>query len=115
MLRAMTWLRKRWRWVVLVAGVAVFVAFFYAGRPEAPPVGTAASRETDRWLETIRARGAQGYWIVVRGTHPGDQVVAAASAARLTHAAVLDLERGEVIEAVGRGVSVAPLRELIAQ
>jgi hypothetical protein len=108
-------LRKHWRWIALAAVVGVFAAFLYAGRPEAPPVGTAASRETDRWLELIRTRGAQGYWLVVRGTHPGDQVVAAVSAARLTHAALLDFERSEVIEAVGRGVSVAPLRELVAQ
>ncbi|HMI94704.1 MAG TPA: YiiX/YebB-like N1pC/P60 family cysteine hydrolase, partial [Polyangiales bacterium] len=108
-------LRQHGLWVALAVGAGLIGAFFYAGRPEAPPVGTAASRETDRWLETIRARGGQGYWIVVRGTHPGDQLVAAASAARLTHAALLDLERGEVIEAVGRGVSVGPVRELIVQ
>jgi tyrosine-protein phosphatase SIW14 len=106
---------KRLRWFVLAAAVGLGALFFYAGRPEAPPVGTAASRQTDLWLELIRKQGKQGYWIVVRGTHPGDQVVAAATAARLTHAAMLDLERNEVIEAVGRGVSVTPLRELLAQ
>ena len=107
---------KRWRWPLLAAvvGAGLFFAF-YAGRPEAPPVGTAASRQTDRWLQLIREQGQPGYWIVVRGTHPGDQVVAAATAARLTHAALLDREHEEVIEAVGRGVSVGPLRELIAQ
>lgn len=78
-------------------------------------MGTAASQETDRWIANIQSQARPGYWIVVRGTHPGDQVVAAATAARLTHAALFDRERGEVIEAVGRGVSVAPLRELVAQ
>lgn len=106
------WPRRRW--LVLLAGVAVFFTL-YAGRPEAPPVGTAAVQETDRWLKEIRQRSSPGYWLVVRGTHPGDQVVAAASAARLTHAALFDPARDEIIEAVGRGVSVAPLRELIAQ
>jgi len=110
-------MKFRWprsRWLVLAAGAALFVAL-YAGRPQAPPVGTAAVRETERWLGIIRKQAQHGYWLVVRGTHPGDQVVAAATAARLTHAALLDAERDEVIEAVGRGVSVGPLRELIAQ
>lgn len=110
-----SWPRFRWKlWlaiaVSLVAGLAL-----YAGRPQAPPVGTAASQQTDRWVETIRQRARQGDWIVVRGTHPGDQLVAAATAAGLTHAALLDMERGEVIEAVGRGVAVCELRELVAQ
>jgi tyrosine-protein phosphatase SIW14 len=108
-------MKRHWkRWLAVVLGAGAFFAL-YAGRPEAPPVGTAASRETDRWLEQVRTRAEHGYWIVVRGTHPGDQVVAAATASRLTHAALLDAERSEVIEAVGHGVSVAPLRELVAQ
>jgi len=108
-------LRTHWRWLALAAGLLIAFLGFYAGRPEAPPVGTAASQETDRWLARIHAHAKQGYWLVVRGTHPGDQVVAAATAARLTHAAVLDLAHDEAIEAVGRGVSVTPLRELVAQ
>lgn len=108
-------LKRRWKiWlaiaIVLGAGLTV-----YAGRPEQAPVGTAASQETDRWLAAIGQHAQHGYWIVVRGTHPGDQVVAAASAARLTHAALVDVPRAEVIEAVGRGVTVSPLRELVAQ
>ena len=87
----------------------------YRGRPEATPVGLEASRVTDAWLEQVREHAGPGYWLVVRGTHVGDQVVAAASAAALTHAAVFDPERNEVIEAVGKGVLRTPLRELVAQ
>lgn len=105
---------RRWRWVVLAAVCAAGFAL-YAGRPELAPVGTEAARETERWIELVHERAEHGYWLVVRGTHPGDQVVAAATTARLTHAALFDAERDEVIEAVGRGVSVTPLRELLAQ
>jgi protein tyrosine phosphatase (PTP) superfamily phosphohydrolase (DUF442 family) len=110
-------MRRWWRWVVAVLVAGAIVAFFtiYDGAPEPQPVGLEASRLTDRWMERIEAQAKDGYWLVVRGTHPGDQVVAAGSAAELTHAAVYDRERGEIIEAVGTGVHRSPLRELIAQ
>lgn len=103
--------------VLAGAAIAIIVAFsiFYRGAPQAAPVGVEASRETDEWVRLVRERAKQGYWLVVRGTHPGDQVVAAATAGTLTHAAVLDYERSEVIEATGAGVDSSPLRELLAQ
>ncbi len=105
------------RAIVLLLGIGLVVGFFtfYDGRPEPTPVGLDAARVTERWLRTVQERAENGYWIVVRGTHIGDQVVAAGSAAELTHAAVYDRERTEIIEAVGSGVARAPLRELIAQ
>jgi tyrosine-protein phosphatase SIW14 len=92
-------------------------AFFtlYDGRPQAAPVGLEAARVTDDWLSVVEGRAQPGYWLVVRGTHPGDQAVAAASSGELTHAAIYDAERGEVIEAVGAGVLRTPVRELLAQ
>jgi protein tyrosine phosphatase (PTP) superfamily phosphohydrolase (DUF442 family) len=93
------------------------LAFFtiYSGRPESTPVGLAASRETDDWIERVHTQAEAGYWLVIRGTHIGDQVVAAGSAADLTHAAIYDAEHDVVIEAVGSGVLETPLRELLAQ
>ena len=87
----------------------------YRGRPEPTPLGNTASRVTDRWIEAVHERAEAGYWIVIRGTHIGDQFVAAASAGALTHAAVYDEERDEVVEAVGKGVIRTPLRELLSQ
>lgn len=110
-------MRKAWvRWLGALALGGGTIAFFtvYEGAPLPKPVGLAASRLTDEWLATLRERAQHGYWIVVRGTHIGDQVVAAGSAAELTHAAVYDRERDEIIEAVGTGVTRTPLRELIA-
>lgn len=98
-----------------VSIAAVGSYFAYRGHPELEPTGERAEAETAEWLRIVREQGKAGYWIVVRGTHPGDQVVAAASNARLTHAAVLDADRQEVIEAVGPGVRVMPLRALLAE
>lgn len=111
-------MRRPWlKWIAIALAGGGALAFFtvYDGAPEPTPVGLAASRLTDEWLSTLRQRAENGYWIVVRGTHIGDQVVAAGSAAELTHAAVYDRERDEIIEAVGTGVTRTPLRELIAQ
>ncbi len=111
-------MRRRWAtWIAIALLLCGMVAFFtiYEGAPEPTPVGLAASRLTDEWVEEVRERARQGYWIVVRGTHIGDQVVAAGSAAQLTHAAVYDREHDQIIEAVGAGVHPEPLRELIAQ
>jgi tyrosine-protein phosphatase SIW14 len=113
---------KRWltrKRVIVTVGILAIVSvlFFtlYPGRPEPTPVGLDAQQTTEAWLTRIRENAQNGYWIVVRGTHIGDQVVAAGSAAQLTHAAVYDREHDEIIEAVGTGVAAAPLRELIAQ
>ena len=107
---------KRWwkQGVFLAIAAAVFFTV-YRGRPESTPTGVEASRVTDEWVRVVTEEAGPGYWLVVRGTHVGDQVVAAGSAAAFTHAAVFDAERTEVIEAVGKGVLRSPLRELLAQ
>src|SRR4051794_33104237 len=84
------------------------------GAPVRIPTGPAAEAETDRWMQLVREKGDQGGWLVVRGSHPGDQAVAAVTLGVLSHAAVLDKERGEVIEALAGGVQVTPVRHLLA-
>jgi len=85
------------------------------GFPVPAPKGVRAARLTDAWVRIVEEHAGNGYWLVVRGTHVGDQVVAAATMASLSHAALYDEERGEVIEAVGGGVVRTPLRDLLAQ
>jgi len=85
------------------------------GRPELHPIGSRARAETDAWLGALQSKARNGDWLVIRGTHVGDQVVAAATLSPLSHAAVLDKDRSEAIEAVGAGVRAVPLLELIAQ
>jgi protein tyrosine phosphatase (PTP) superfamily phosphohydrolase (DUF442 family) len=85
------------------------------GVPVKRPAGPVAEAQTDAWLKIVREKGDQGGWLVVRGTHIGDQAVAALTRATLSHAVVLDKEKEEVIEAVASGVRVTPLRDLLAQ
>jgi protein tyrosine phosphatase (PTP) superfamily phosphohydrolase (DUF442 family) len=86
-----------------------------AGLPVKRPVGLVAEAETDAWVRTVRDKADHGGWLVVRGTHVGDQTVALLTRATLSHAVVLDKEKEEVIEAVATGVRVTPLRTLLAQ
>ncbi len=77
--------------------------------------GPAYEAETASWIAAIRALGGPGMWVVVRGYHTGDDVVAVATNATFSHAAVLDLERLKVIEAIGDGVQVKPLLALLRE
>jgi tyrosine-protein phosphatase SIW14 len=85
------------------------------GMPVRPPAGPAAEAQTDAWVKTVREKADHGGWLVVRGTHVGDQAVAALTRATLSHAVVFDKQKEEVIEAVATGVQVTPLRTLLAQ
>ena len=53
--------------------------------------------ETKSWMQVLRTQGGNGMWLVTRGYHPGDDVVAIATAAPLSHAAILHLDKLQVI------------------
>ena len=71
--------------------------------------------ETDSWLRVVQDRAGNGMWLVTRGYHPGDDVVAIATAAPLSHAAVLDRDKLQVIEAVGKGVVASDLKKFLRE
>jgi hypothetical protein len=104
---------------LLAPAVALVVAMSPGGDipgvPVKVPSGAAAEAQTDAWMVTVKDHAEDGDWLVVRGSHVGDQLVAAATLGRLTHAVVLDKQRQEVVEAVATGVVVTPLRRLLAQ
>lgn len=77
--------------------------------------GAAYEDETASWMAAVRARGGNGMWLVTRGYHLGDDVIAMASNSPLSHASVLDLDRQEVIEAVGKGVTITPLEAFLKE
>lgn len=65
--------------------------------------------ETASWLAVIRARGGDGMWMVSRGYHLGDDIIAVATNSPVSHASVLDHAGERVIEALGKGVVRTPL------
>ena len=71
--------------------------------------------ETKSWMQVVQNQGGNGMWLVTRGYHPGDDVVAIATGAPLSHAAVLDRDKLEVIEAVGKGVVATDLKKFLRE
>ena len=69
--------------------------------------------ETKSWMQTLQTQGGNGMWLVTRGDHPGDDVVAIATTSALSHAAILDLDKQQVIEAVGKGVVATDLKKFL--
>lgn len=64
-------------------------------------------------LEQVTRLGQPGDWLVMRGYHATDNLVAAVTAEPFSHVAVLDAERGQVIEAEGKGLHTAPLADFL--
>jgi hypothetical protein len=67
-----------------------------------------ARREAEA-LEALRRLGRDGDWLVIRGRRGTDNLVSLVTNAPFSHAAVLDLGQGQVIEADARGVHATPL------
>ncbi|MBP9204343.1 MAG: hypothetical protein KBG28_10290 [Kofleriaceae bacterium] len=77
--------------------------------------GPAYQDEVASWRAALDQAAADGMILVVRGYHAGDDFIAVMSNAEYSHAMVLDLGRGEVIEAVGEGVIVTPLAKVLSE
>ncbi len=66
-------------------------------------------------LSALRTLGRDGDWLVIRGYHATDNLVASLTNKPFSHAAVLDLARDQVIEAEAQGVHASTLPEFVAK
>ena len=82
---------------------------------EVPPEAGAKSARDAVTLAEIRALGRPGDWLVIRGYHASDNLVASITNKPFSHAALLDHERDQAIEAEAQGVHTATLREFVAK
>jgi hypothetical protein len=80
-----------------------------------PPVLDVKSVRDAEMLSEIRSVGRNADWLVIRGYHATDNLVSVVTDTPWTHAAVLDLENDQVIEAEGKGVHTSPLPEFVAR
>jgi hypothetical protein len=65
--------------------------------------------------DAVERYGQPGDWLVVRGVHATDDFVSAVTDAPFSHAAVLDPERGQGIDAEGKGLHTTPLAAFMAK
>jgi len=78
-----------------------------------PPQEELRARQDRMMLEQIGSRARHGDWLVIRGYHATDHLVAAATNIPLSHAAMLDMENRQVIEADATGVHVSSLADFV--
>ncbi len=100
------------RFIFALAGVAL-AGGCATSIVQAPPAEEVRGVQSAAILERVKASGRSGDWLVIRGYHNTDHLVAAATNSPFTHAAVLDLERGEVIEAEAQGVHTSKLADFV--
>jgi hypothetical protein len=66
-------------------------------------------------LNEVRRLGRDGDWLVIRGYHVTDNLVATLTNTPLSHAAVLDITKDQVIEAESAGVHLSTLPQFVAK
>src|SRR5262245_51990279 len=66
-------------------------------------------------LDEVRRVGRNGDWLVIRGYHATDNMVSVATNSAWSHAAVLDKDHDQVVEAEGKGVHTSTLAEFVAK
>lgn len=93
---------------VLAAGCATRAIEIHPGAEARAPRDQAT-------LEAVRTLGRDGDWLVIRGYHATDNLVATVTNKPFSHAGVLDLGRDEVVEAEAQGVHVSSLPAFVAK
>jgi hypothetical protein len=82
-----------------------------------PPIRTSESdihqAQTLKYEQEIRKAALTGDWLVTRGYHATDTLVANVTGIPLSHVGVYDSEGDQVIEAEGKGIHATPLSEFI--
>ena len=76
-----------------------------------PPEEPLRTEQTEVWLGAVQKVAKTGDWLVLRGYHETDHLVAAATNQPFSHVAVLDMSKEQVIEAIGAGIQTLDLRE----
>jgi Permuted papain-like amidase enzyme, YaeF/YiiX, C92 family len=79
-----------------------------------PPQEIKTARQAEI-LETLYRLGRNGDWLVIRGYHATDNAVSVLTNTPWSHAAVLDKDNRQVIEAESKGVHLSPLSEFVAK
>ena len=100
----------------VLAAIAFFLLCACATPAVVTPVAADLKAVRDaQMLDEVRRIGRNGDWLVIRGYHATDHLVSVATNTPWSHAAVLDMDRDQVIEAEGKGVHTTPLPEFIAK
>jgi hypothetical protein len=78
-----------------------------------PPDEETRKLQDKQMLAKIIELGKNGDWIIMRGYKAQDEFIVSMTATPLSHAAVLDRDRKQVIEALGKGVKLNDLGHFV--
>jgi uncharacterized protein YycO len=96
-----------------------FIVIFLSGcavHPVVPRIEAGSAEERNAQILTeLRKLGRNGDWFVSRGYHVTDDMVSTLTNMPFSHAAVLDLDADQVIEAESVGVHITPLADFISK
>ena len=99
----------------LCKSVLALLLFFAAGCAVQPVADSKVTLDTERDMQPVRQALLHGDWLVARGVHVPDNLVASLTNMPLSHAAIYDAQAKGVIEADGSGVHRASLEEFLAK
>lgn len=86
-----------------------------AGCAVKPVIPPSAALDPQPYAMEVRAVLRHGDWLITRGVHATDNVVASVTRMPFSHASIYDAERDEVIEADGSGIHTTPFADLLAK
>jgi len=78
-----------------------------------PPDAALRAKQTEMFTARVKELGKNGDWLVTRGYHFADDLVATVTNIPLSHVAVLDMDNDQVIEAEGKGVHSTKLKDFV--
>lgn len=97
----------------LVAQGGCYHGSLYADRPKDKLVDQAIDQ---LWADEIRKVARDGDWILSRSLTPqGDFITTISPGEKFSHASIVDVERGTIVEAITPSVREIPLEELMAR
>lgn len=102
--------RTRGAWLVVASLLLAACATEVVVSPPSEAVRASQDREI---MQQIERKAVHGDWLVIRGYHATDHLLSTATNIPLSHAAVLDMERRQVIEADASGVHITALADFV--
>lgn len=101
----------------LALALCLSLSLAFCSRPIAvkPLSETQRSSRDARVLAELKRLGQDGDWLVIRGYHNTDNFISAVRNAPLSHVAVLDLEKDQVIESESAGVHTTNLAAFVTK
>lgn len=102
------------KWLFLHIHVAIVVPILcLAGCAVQPVADPRLTLDTSNDVQTLRQVLHHGDWLVSRGVHITDNMVASLTNMPLSHAAIFDAEKDMVIEADSSGIHTTPLQNFM--